>query len=73
MKKVVLTTLILIYLLLLIGDPAAAQCSICTKTAQQLGEGPAKGLNSAILYLAFFPLLLIGFVGYRWWKINKDA
>jgi len=50
-----------------------AQCSICTKTAQQLGEGPAKGLNSAILYLAFFPLLLIGFIGYRWWKINKDA
>jgi hypothetical protein len=73
MKKVVLTTLILISFLLIIGEPATAQCSICTKTAQQLGEGPAKGLNSAILYLAFFPLLLIGFIGYRWWKINKDA
>jgi hypothetical protein len=50
-----------------------AQCSICTKTAEQLGEGPAKGLNGAILYLAFFPLLLIGFLGYRWWKSNREA
>ena len=59
--------------LVVIADPALAQCSICTKTAQQLGEGPAKGLNSAILYLAFFPLLLIGFIGYRWWKSNREA
>ncbi|MEL4486195.1 hypothetical protein AAEH76_21880, partial [Shewanella algae] len=28
-----------------------AQCSICTKTASQLGEGPASALNSAIIYL----------------------
>lgn len=52
---------------------ATAQCSICTKTAQQLGEGPAKGLNGAILYLAFIPLLIIGFIGYRWWRSNRDA
>jgi len=73
MKKWFLISLILFCFLLAIGDPVAAQCSICTKTAQQLGEGPAKGLNSAILYLAFFPLVLIGFIGYRWWKTNRDA
>lgn len=50
-----------------------AQCSICTKTAQQLGEKPAKGMNSGILYLAFAPLVLGGFIGYKWWKHNKDA
>ena len=50
-----------------------AQCSICTKTAQQLGEGPAKALNGAIIYLAFAPLLLMGFIGYRWWKNNRDS
>lgn len=50
-----------------------AQCSICTKTAQQLGEGPAKALNGAILYLAFTPLAIIGYLGYRWWKSNKEA
>jgi hypothetical protein len=59
--------------LLVFADLAAlGQCSICTKTAQQLGEGPAKGLNGAILYLAFFPLGLIGFIGYRWWKSNRE-
>jgi hypothetical protein len=63
---------ILICFLLSTGPRIAAQCSICTKTAQQLGEGPARGMNSAILYLAFFPLLLIGFIGYRWWKTNKE-
>jgi hypothetical protein len=50
---------------------SAAQCSICTKTAQQLGEKPAKGMNSGILYLAFAPFAIVGYIGYRWWKNNK--
>jgi hypothetical protein len=45
-----------------------AQCSICTKTASQLGEGPASALNSAIIYLAFAPLAIMGFIGWKWWK-----
>lgn len=49
-----------------------AQCSLCTKTAQQLGEKPAQGLNSGILYLMFMPFILVGFIGYRWWKNNKE-
>lgn len=50
-----------------------AQCSLCTKTAQQLGEGPAKGLNNGILMLAITPLAIIGFLAFRWWKSNKEA
>jgi len=73
MKKGGVTAFILICFLLIICDPAAAQCSICTKTAQQLGETPARGMNTAILYLAFFPFVLVGFIGYRWWKTNRDA
>lgn len=46
----------------------SAQCSICTKTAQQLGEKPAKGLNSGIIYLAATPFLIVGYVFYRWKK-----
>jgi hypothetical protein len=49
-----------------------AQCSMCTKTAQQLGEKPAQGLNSGILYLMFAPFIIVGFVGYRWWKGQKS-
>ena len=47
-----------------------AQCSICTRTAQQLGERPAKALNKGILYLAFAPLAIVGFIGFRWFKGN---
>ncbi|RYY62712.1 MAG: hypothetical protein EOO05_01815 [Chitinophagaceae bacterium] len=49
-----------------------AQCSICTKTTQQLGEKPARGMNSGILYLAFTPLLIVAYIGYRWRKSNME-
>lgn len=48
-----------------------AQCSICTKTAQQLGDGPATGLNSGIIYLGLLPMLIVGYIGFRWWKNEK--
>lgn len=51
---------------------AVAQCSICTRTAQQLGEEPAKGLNAGILYLAALPFAIIGVVFYQWKKNNKQ-
>jgi hypothetical protein len=50
-----------------------AQCSMCTKTAQQLGEKPAEGLNSGILYLMFTPFVIVGFIGWRWWRNQKGA
>jgi hypothetical protein len=52
-------------------ESANAQCSICAKTTQQMGEKPAKGLNAGILYLAFTPFAIAAYVGYRWWKNNK--
>lgn len=61
----------LIAALLFAGVNAEAQCSICTKTASQLGEKPAKALNGAIIYLMSTPLLIIGFIGWRWWKMQK--
>lgn len=45
-----------------------AQCALCTKTAQQLGDGPATGLNKGILYLMFVPLALLFYIGYRWYR-----
>jgi hypothetical protein len=48
-----------------------AQCSICTRTAQQLGERPAKALNKGIIMLAFTPLAIFGVIGYRWWKSEQ--
>ncbi|MBW7840007.1 MAG: hypothetical protein H3C36_10320, partial [Chitinophagaceae bacterium] len=48
-----------------------AQCSICTKTAMQLGARPAQGLNAGILYLVAIPYIAIVVIGYKWWKSQK--
>ncbi len=37
-----------------------------------MGEGPAKGLNAGILYLALMPFAIVGFIGYQWWKREKQ-
>lgn len=58
----------LIFICILLYTGAEAQCAMCTKTAQQLGEKPAQGLNSGILYLMLMPFAIVGFIGYRWWK-----
>lgn len=64
---------ILVLCFFLAAPPAVkAQCSICTRTAQQLGERPAKALNKGILYLAFTPLAIFGLIGYRWWKSEQQ-
>lgn len=53
-----------------LASPVMAQCSICTRTAEQLGEKPAQGLNAGILYLALMPFAIVGIIGYRWWRKN---
>ncbi len=73
MKKAFIILLLIFAFSILTSDFAQAQCSVCTRTAQQLGEQPAKGLNAGILYLAFTPLALVGIIGFNWWRKNKDA
>ena len=70
-RKAVIIVSLLLFCFLLFQD-AGAQCSVCTRTAQQLGEKPARGLNAGIIYLAVLPIALIGFFGYRWWKNEKE-
>jgi hypothetical protein len=50
-----------------------AQCSICTKTAQQLGKESAEGLNSGIVYLMLLPFAIGGYIAWRWWKNEKET
>ncbi|RXK80947.1 hypothetical protein [Filimonas effusa] len=69
-KRVCLTVIIAVITFI---QELQAQCSICTKTAMQLGEGPAKGLNGGILYLMATPLLIMFIIGYRWWKRERQV
>jgi hypothetical protein len=71
MKRVMAA--LLFSFLLLVASEAGAQCSICTKTAQQLGHKPAKGLNSGIIYLMFAPFAIMGWVGYRYFKSERSS
>lgn len=73
MKRTLVIFLVVMQLFFFIGLDAGAQCSLCTKTAQQLGEKPARGLNSGILYLMVMPFVIVGFIGFRWWKNNKEV
>lgn len=50
-----------------------AQCSICTKTASQMGEEAGRGFNAGVLYLAGMPFVIIGYVAFKWWKNERQA
>lgn len=55
-------------------QPMQAQCPMCKMTAESnlKGGGSAgKGLNSGILYMLLTPYLLIGVVGFVWYKNRK--
>lgn len=72
MKNKFLSVLLIVCAMMVLPVLTKAQCSICTRTASQLGEKSAKNLNAGILYLAATPLAICGFLGYRWWKHNKN-
>ncbi len=62
------------FLLLLMATPGFAQgCSVCTKTASELGEGSARGLNGGIIYLASVPLIALASIGLIWWRRNRSV
>ena len=55
-------------------QPIQAQCPMCKMTAESnlKGGGSAgKGLNSGILYMLLTPYLLIGVVGFVWYKNRR--
>jgi hypothetical protein len=72
MKKLILIASFL-FLSGIVAINTQAQCAMCTKTAQQLGEKPASGLNKGILYLMLTPFGIAGFIGYRWWKSDRTV
>jgi hypothetical protein len=51
---------------------AMAQCSICTKTAGQIGQEAGKGFNAGIIYLAAMPFAIAGFIAFKWWQKERN-
>lgn len=71
-SKVLLSGLLLLIILLVVTHAGFAQCAICSKTAEQLGDKSASGLNNGILYLMLTPFGIAGFIGYKWWKSYQE-
>jgi hypothetical protein len=72
MKKRLLLLLFVMIIAAAVTNTVTAQCSICTKTAGQLGEKRAAGLNTGIIYLMLTPFAIAGYIGFRWWKTEKE-
>jgi hypothetical protein len=68
MKKLVLAGMLSVAV---VGSAEGQGCSVCTKTASELNNKSARGLNGGIIYLAFLPLVIIGAVGLVWWKRGR--
>lgn len=67
-----LTIFSIFFVLMLLNIGVEAQCAMCTKTASQLGEKPALGMNQGILYLMGAPFAIVGIIAYRWWKSQEE-
>lgn len=55
-------------------EPLAAQCPMCRMSAEsnlQNGGQAGKGLNNGILYMLATPYLLVGLIGYVWWRNRR--
>ena len=73
MKKIFVILFFITVSILTTVKTADAQCSICSKSVQQMGDKPARGFNTGIIYMMLVPYLAIGVVGYKWWKGNRPS
>jgi hypothetical protein len=73
MRRMMMILTVLLLVSVFFVQDTEAQCSICTKTASQLGKKSAEGLNSGILYLMLLPFAIGGFIAWRWFKNEKES
>lgn len=75
-KIIKYTTLIGMVALLLIvfSTDVWAQCPMCRMSAEsnlENGGTAGKGLNAGILYMLATPYLIVGALGFIWWRNRK--
>ena len=53
---------------------AQAQCPMCKMSAEsnlKNGGADGKGLNAGILFILSLPYLIVGSIGYVWWRNQR--
>ncbi|MBP9078273.1 MAG: hypothetical protein KBG02_15500 [Haliscomenobacter sp.] len=69
-----ITGLILALLLVGLSSGLEAQCPMCRMAAEsnlENGGTQGKGLNAGILYMLATPYLLVGTIGFLWWRNRR--
>ena len=76
MARSLLILVATLLLLVVFNFEAEAQCAMCRATLENNvsnGEiGIAAGLNTGILYLFAMPYIVVGFIGYMWYRRTRD-
>lgn len=74
--KTKLILAIILVLFIVLPFNADAQCAMCRATAESgipaEGGDIAQGLNKGILYLMSIPYILIGTIGFFWYRLKKQ-
>ncbi len=73
MKKY-LPLLLIVAFVVIAYLPSSAQCAMCTgqvETATNAGSSVALGINKGVLYIFMMPYLIMGTLGYFWWRGRK--
>ncbi len=69
--KRALPILALVVVLLFLSMGADAQCAMCQATAESsrdAGASAADGINKGVLYILVMPYIIMGTIGYFWWR-----
>ena len=75
-KILVISLLVLLMWSLVDVPDMMAQCPMCRMSAEsnlQNGGTNGKGLNAGILFMLSLPYLIVGSIGYIWWKNQKAS
>lgn len=69
-KMFIATALIVLMCALNVGELSAQGCSMCTQVAD---ASQNEGLNKGILYIFVMPYLILGTIGFFWWRARRKA
>ncbi len=73
-KYRILALIVLIAVVLVAPEEIYAQCPMCKMTAESNlsnGGSGGKGLNAGILFILSLPYLIVGSIGYFWYRNRK--
>jgi hypothetical protein len=75
MKKIT-GIIVLLVMVMIVATPAFSQCAMCTAVADEAaksGSTAGDGINKGVLYLFLSPYLVVGTIGFIWWRSRREA